>query len=925
MSANDSDVQILQIIDEFIVDVDKVKLIKRYQSKIERMYNVRVSVEDKTVEEGTKQWITVEGECGDRKDAKEYILAICSPNESHKIEFPPFIGLFTDEKLEEVEKQTNAFIVPSDSKQSNFAVCGSDLAVTLALSMMEEMFNKHEDDVEEDGQIDNKSGHLGLSPEGLSSKASERLSMKLERALSEHSDGTINVNDYSHAPESIKRVLVQCLHENFVEDDIDEDQLFADGVENDNEDTVLQKAKSGHISIFHDNKLPTLESKVVDKMEIDQPAVGSISEKLTNTLISNPPPSPLVRKQHEYLKNLGVSVGYKQAEIEDALKFVDEKTRPSDFLDLLNKIKEKTETEMETSPSVSVDKLDKREEKPLASGLNQNIQPPPSPLSSPFKRELPGNYKERLLRDFLQEDPNCSREELIRRNAERQKLLQRNFVQIQQQQNKPEKPKKKGKPKKRKDSTFGEKRTRVDSLEQPSRQEQAQEGNGKFPIYGIQSDKEASGIIDLCNSFEGDSQEETCVMEAWRPDNFVMPQASGLAAIKDNDLKYFQPTQQTSDGQSANKFPPSYLASQTQMWGKAPREASPTKGAYSAPVAKQRKYQPKKEDELRYIVIDGSNVAMSHGNGKVFSCRGIEICVNYFQKRGHKVMAFVPRWRTYRPTTENPIKDQEVLQKLQEDGSLVYTPSRRIGTRLIASYDDRFILELAEHEDGIIVSNDLYRDLMFEKASWKRIIEERLLLYSFAGDLFMPPADPLGRCGPSLDEFLKKPMHTRIPLGYMNRGGNQHSPRKYDMPPPGYQNLPPPGYNPFHGTFYHVENFPPLGTNIVQQNFNAAKCQMNHINRGGGTQKNQGQKHNQRSYDTTDGPAKGKNSRPRYNSGSSGKSSRSQEVTEKLYRELKQIFPEPAQEDKIKSVLSNHSDVYDISKLAAYCTNAIFE
>ena len=41
--------------------------------------------------------------------------------------------------------------------------------------MMEEMVNTHEDDVEEDGQVDNKSGHLGLSPEGHSSKASERL------------------------------------------------------------------------------------------------------------------------------------------------------------------------------------------------------------------------------------------------------------------------------------------------------------------------------------------------------------------------------------------------------------------------------------------------------------------------------------------------------------------------------------------------------------------------------------------------------------------------------------------------------------------------------------------------------------------------------------------------------------------------------
>ena len=37
---------------------------------------------------------------------------------------------------------------------------------------------------------------------------------------------------------------------------------------------------------------------------------------------------------------------------------------------------------------------------------------------------------------------------------------------------------------------------------------------------------------------------------------------------------------------------------------------------------------------LRPIVIDGSNVAMSHGNSEMFSCRGIEICVEWFRARG---------------------------------------------------------------------------------------------------------------------------------------------------------------------------------------------------------------------------------------------------------------------------------------------------
>ena len=38
---------------------------------------------------------------------------------------------------------------------------------------------------------------------------------------------------------------------------------------------------------------------------------------------------------------------------------------------------------------------------------------------------------------------------------------------------------------------------------------------------------------------------------------------------------------------------------------------------------------------------------------------------------------------------------------------------------------DRFILELAEREDGIVVSNDNFRDLKSEKWSWRRVIEDR--------------------------------------------------------------------------------------------------------------------------------------------------------------------------------------------------------
>lgn len=68
---------------------------------------------------------------------------------------------------------------------------------------------------------------------------------------------------------------------------------------------------------------------------------------------------------------------------------------------------------------------------------------------------------------------------------------------------------------------------------------------------------------------------------------------------------------------------------------------------------------PSEVDPLLPIVIDGSNVAMSHGNKEVFSCMGIWICVRWFQMRGHStITVFVPKWRKESSRPDAPIKGQ---------------------------------------------------------------------------------------------------------------------------------------------------------------------------------------------------------------------------------------------------------------------------
>ncbi|XP_069959491.1 probable ribonuclease ZC3H12C isoform X2 [Cherax quadricarinatus] len=167
--------------------------------------------------------------------------------------------------------------------------------------------------------------------------------------------------------------------------------------------------------------------------------------------------------------------------------------------------------------------------------------------------------------------------------------------------------------------------------------------------------------------------------------------------------------------------------------------------------------EQQQQQPLKPIIIDGSNVAMSHGNKTTFSCSGLRVCVDWFRARGHtEITVFVPAWRKEAPRWDTPIADQDVLLELERERVLVFTPSRVCGGKRIVSYDDRYILKEAMTSGGVVVSNDNYRDLAAESTSFRRVIEESLLMYSWVNGRFVPPDDPMGRSGPTLDVFLRR-------------------------------------------------------------------------------------------------------------------------------------------------------------------------
>ncbi|KAH0626281.1 hypothetical protein JD844_001185 [Phrynosoma platyrhinos] len=125
---------------------------------------------------------------------------------------------------------------------------------------------------------------------------------------------------------------------------------------------------------------------------------------------------------------------------------------------------------------------------------------------------------------------------------------------------------------------------------------------------------------------------------------------------------------------------------------------------------------------LRMVIIDGSNVAMMHGLNQFFSCRGIALAVQYFWDRGHReVTVLVPQ---HRMEEDSNVRERHYLVELHKLSILSLTPSRKIDGKGIVPYDDRFMLKLAEQTNGVIVTNDQFRDLAKESKKWIKIIKE---------------------------------------------------------------------------------------------------------------------------------------------------------------------------------------------------------
>ncbi|EER14760.1 hypothetical protein Pmar_PMAR015292 [Perkinsus marinus ATCC 50983] len=203
----------------------------------------------------------------------------------------------------------------------------------------------------------------------------------------------------------------------------------------------------------------------------------------------------------------------------------------------------------------------------------------------------------------------------------------------------------------------------------------------------------------------------------------------------------------------------------TDRWGSFLSEGDPDDESTRRRTAVVRSHAPGRHErpsESEYkplVLIDGPNVANRHG-GQQFTCKGLQICVDYYISRGHEVMVFLPDYLVNRnelfklrnaqkmrvqtvhgikaAPTHIPVDNIGILLKLQTQGRLALTPSK--------DYDDSYCLQYAHRKDAVIVSNDMYRDWVKKQPSWKKSesilwLRTHVISYTFVKDEFMPNPD----------------------------------------------------------------------------------------------------------------------------------------------------------------------------------------
>ena len=154
--------------------------------------------------------------------------------------------------------------------------------------------------------------------------------------------------------------------------------------------------------------------------------------------------------------------------------------------------------------------------------------------------------------------------------------------------------------------------------------------------------------------------------------------------------------------------------------------------------------------QTRPIVVDGSSVAFAHGK-QTFSAKGLQIVYKYFIDRGwtnKEITIFA------KPVLNLSDVDQNICRDLEKMGILHWTFTNNPRPVAVTSEEDYKILEYAKRNGGIIVTKNQYHGWHDYCPEFRKVIEKRLLRYTFVNDELLFHTGSINRAGKTLEEFL---------------------------------------------------------------------------------------------------------------------------------------------------------------------------
>ncbi|XP_074644812.1 uncharacterized protein LOC141901464 [Tubulanus polymorphus] len=783
--------------DEFTIKKSDVEQMENMRERVTKLFQVDVIYGISVQDEGVKrQWVKLNGPSRENNTkAKEYITSICNTCNPIEMLYPPQMLGILQESHDRLEEVSSAIIIFKEAGRLH--MYGSDIGITIAMSAIEDILSQYLPDpsvtvktlenhnnsakkpvVVPDEQPDNKV----LTRQD---SASLRLEEQLKRACQLHD---LSYEDYKHANNSVKRVLLSWLDHDMDEDCIDRrDRSPVSAAESvtiiddDQDDSIICldmplvtkpvqdcDLSIQEITVNFDRTLASPARKdtnttasstvqhfdeIISSMEQSGANSGAIESKNLFQRFGASGASDTVRA-------FALRKGYTNTEIDVVLKSKTLPYRTSDVIADLYKNRLK-------SSNISAGEV-------IGTRIASSSKTEDCPVQ---------NYFQLLSRDFNEETAHFTREEYMKRNRERQKMLSPLFrrehapestadsatgaedvVGVDENVNTRESKNLK---------TIANTTTTITTAtaavgptqkkrKKKKKKPKNQNQNNERVLQSASSDSDIQVIASNINKQASPAPHINKKPRQIEPDFKPPPEPMATGAVGSYQTNPTNVSKELFPSLSNRPFKfgeqqPASNTKDTQIQAARPRQRSGNSESDVRQLKNGASIQAIKGQHLRPIVIDGSNVACAHGKNKTFSCHGIKICIDYFLERGHtEITAFVPNWRKGGLYADMPTVNSEILFELENLGYIAFTPSRRIGKKNIVCYDDRFIVELAAENGGVIVSNDNYRDLVDHSNKWRNVIEKRLLMFTFVGDLLMIPQDPLGPYGPLLDDFLTK-------------------------------------------------------------------------------------------------------------------------------------------------------------------------